>query len=210
MPTEPDVVSAAEAVLGLTTRPVYGYVGDLHPKLGRIGLIVSERWYRRSPLGVSRCDSGGLVGLHGAFGCIAKDAARAALLRLTMKESLTWGLRFRLEVFMCHGRLGGWLSYLRGQPPQRPLKDDRDAFIDNMSFDKDRRIWTWEARSESPIQRGDVEAIAITAEALKHVVPALRGTPSAFSNIKVIRGSASSVGVHHFDEENVVMAFMGR
>lgn len=210
MPSEPVVVSDAEGVLGLSSRPVYGYVGDLHPKLGKMGLIISGRWYRRKPLGVSRCDSGGLIGLKGAFGCLDRDAAKASLLRLTMRRALYWSLLFRLEVFMCHGRLEGWQSYLRGNLPQRPLRDDRDAFIRNMGAEIERRLWTWEARGASPIERDDVEAVALTAEAAKPVIEALRRTPRALGTIRPIIGSATSAGVHHFDEENVVLAFMGR
>ncbi|MBN8490332.1 MAG: hypothetical protein J0M00_02730 [Burkholderiales bacterium] len=210
-PSDVEAVSDAELALGLQVRPVYAYVGDLHPALGRIGLILSGRWYRRLPLGVSRCDTGGLVGLKGGFGCLGKkERAEEVLSRLTMRRVPHWGLLFRMELFRCHGRLRGWLNYLRGLPPSKDLKDDRDIFIRSMGTNEDRRLWTWEARSGSPIEKGDLVAVALSPEAAKPILADYRTNPSAFRAIIVIVGSASARGIHHFDEEKVVRAFMGR
>jgi hypothetical protein len=204
-------VSEAEAALGLKVRPVYAYVGDLHPALGKVGLIISHRWYRRRPLGVSRCDTGGLVGRIGGFNCLKEaGAAKRALRKLTMKRRPDWSLWFRFELFRSHGGLDGWRRYLRGHPPSRALNDERDLFIKSVPAPADRRLWTWEARSDSPIQKGDVLAIALTAEAAKLVLKERRANPSVFKKINLLVGSATGGGVSHFDEENVVLAFMGR
>lgn len=210
-PTDVAAVNEAEEALGHQVRPVYAYVGDLHPKLGRAGLIISDQWYRRKPLGVSKCDTGGLIGLHGGFGCLnVKGSAKDALRRLTPKPKSTWSPRFRIELFRSHGGLDGWEHYLWGHAPSRPLKDVRDTFIKSVVGDLDRRLWTWEARGDAPIERGDVCAVVLATEAGKLALQEARDNPETFGTIQIIVGAAAADGVKHFDEEEVVLAFMGR
>jgi hypothetical protein len=55
-PADPTAVVAAEDALGITpdARPIYAYVGDLHPALGTIGLMIERSWLREPvPLGGS-------------------------------------------------------------------------------------------------------------------------------------------------------------
>jgi hypothetical protein len=208
-PQDSSVVWTAEAVLGIdrARRPVYAYVGCLHPKLGRIGFIVSQSWFLRDPHGVSRCDSGGLAGCVEGFGYLKPDEARAALLELSHSASHPWVRYLMKEVRDAFGELR---EYLRGRPP-RPscYKDARQKCIDAVQAadkDLDRRLWTWEARSFAEIGLEDVEAVALAHEAWKEL---LNGLGDELPDITFLPGEPTPNGVHHFKEEQVVAAFEG-
>jgi hypothetical protein len=94
-------------------RPVYAYVGCLHPKLGRIGFIVAHAWFRRDPHGVSRCDSGGLAGCKGGFAHLKPAEAHVALLKLSHSAKNPWVRYLLKEVRHAFGALR---EYLRGDP----------------------------------------------------------------------------------------------
>jgi len=69
LPVDPTAVLGAEFLLGAIPRPVYAFVGSLHPDLGCVGLVLSRTWASRSVQGVTRCDSGG------GFSCDEVDSA---------------------------------------------------------------------------------------------------------------------------------------
>ena len=52
-PKEPGCADQAERILGCTKRPIYAFVGDLHPELGSIGLVISATWAERCVSGIS-------------------------------------------------------------------------------------------------------------------------------------------------------------
>jgi hypothetical protein len=47
-PADREAVDAAESALGVApdARPVYAYLGDLHPALGTVGLVLERSWLR--------------------------------------------------------------------------------------------------------------------------------------------------------------------
>lgn len=83
-PRQGSVVFLAEQILGVErdeAQPIYAYVGDLHPDLGAIGLIIARSWDAEDALsGVTKCDSVGLAGGLGGFAAIGDAEARAKAL----------------------------------------------------------------------------------------------------------------------------------
>jgi hypothetical protein len=146
-PADPNAVSAAEAILGITPskRPVYAYVGCLHPDLGRIGLIVERPWYLEEPHGMTRCDSGGLASRAGNFVYLSRDVA-GALTSLTMRAPNPWEPEIDDEIAAAYS---GWDAYLNGTHPRsNGLDTDRRECFEKAVIagrKLDRRLWTWEA-----------------------------------------------------------------
>jgi len=211
MPQKSSVVWEAERQLGIdpAKRPVYTFVGCLHPALGRIGFIVSEGWFGREPHGVSRCDTGGLAGRIGGFSFLDQREAVAALVELSHKPSLPWEKHLLAEV---HSAFGQFRQYLTGDPPKPSCyRDVRQKCIDEVRRTReglDRRLWTWEARGFAEIAVGDVEAVAIAPEAWKELSALLDGEIP--SGVNFLIGRVGATGTHHFSEDGVVAAFESR
>ena len=117
----PTVVACAEALLGTdgSNRPVYAYLGDLHPGLGTIGLILDPAWLDRL-VGVSRCDSGGLAGGIGGFAHVDEADRRAGVKELSTETSVVltdagWMQSFVDEVASSYSRQVN--GYVEGEEP---------------------------------------------------------------------------------------------
>jgi hypothetical protein len=159
-PREPLAVSAvsgAECVLGHQGRPIYAYVGDVHPQLGVIGLVLSRDWQMQD---VSRCDTGGLFAGIGDFaGAGNQDAREQALHRLNFRGPSVsdWQAAFEAEIIEVHG---GASNYVRGVRPELekfPANDIRKECVahglQRETGSVDRRLWTWEGRTTTPPQQ---------------------------------------------------------
>lgn len=209
-PSDASTVWKAEQLLGIdrNVRPVYAYVGCLHPALGRIGLVVSQDWFLRDPHGVTRCDTGGLAGRMGGFHHLDEAEATEALTQLTHAPTYAWQEGLATEV---EGAFGAFRKYLSGDAPRASsLSDARQRCIDAVVAAKevlDRRLWTWEARSFSEITSDDVLAVALAPEAWKEL--RARFEPRLPRRIALLIGYPTAAGTHHFSEEQVVATFEG-
>ncbi len=203
------VVSQAEELLGIdpARRPVYAYVAFLHPALGSVGLIVTRGWFARDPHGVSRCDTGGLVGRIKGFRHLTVDQAERALKELTHLPSHPWEEALATEVT---GAFGAFRGYISGATPRSgSYRDARQACIDAVIREKeelDPRLWIWEARCFSSITADDVEAVAIAPEAWKELYDRY-GAALPVDGIEYLIGHATPEGLHHFREDQVVAMF---
>jgi hypothetical protein len=209
-PTDAAVVSRAEDLLGIdpARRPVYAYVGFLHPGLGRVGLIVARGWFAREPHGVARCDTGGLVGRIGGFRHLTQNQADSALAELTHPPTHAWEEAMATEVMEA---FGAFRRYISGATP----RDGSHGGARRICIDAvvsggealDPRLWIWEARSFSNITTDDVEALAIAPEAWKELQG--RYGDDLPLDIEYLVGQATPGGLHHFREEQVVAFFEG-
>jgi len=212
-PQESSVVWLAENLLKIerNRRPVYAYVGSLHPDLGTIGLVLKQSWLTRAPHGVSRCDTGGLAGRLGGFSTLTIEEANEALVSLSLPIDDSWSTVLEVEVNAAHP--GGWHNYLRGSPPTADqLSDVRGICLRKVQQSgkvPDPRLWTWEARSFANIEPFDVEAIALSPEAAKDLYNRLVTTGVAPPSARVITGRPTSAGIHYFQEDAVLQAFRG-
>lgn len=171
-PNEPAIVEQAEAVLGEVPNPIYAYLGDLNPALGRpdllAGLLIHSSWADDTRLrGCSRCDSGGLVAGKGGFREVPEESREDALRSLSAPagEALGgWRERFRIEVDEFF--LEGVNAYIRGEAPNVnviPDSDPRRRCIEAAGADADRRLWTWEVRLGSHPELHEIEALVLTS-----------------------------------------------
>jgi hypothetical protein len=210
-PHSSSVVWKAEEWLGIVRakRPVYAYVGCLHPKLGRIGFIVAQEWFNREPHGVTRCDTGGLAGRVEGFRYLDENEARIALAELSHAPTHPWKKDLIIEV---RGAFGEFRRYLSGHPPNpNSYADVRQKCIDSVrraSEELDRRLWTWEARCFARISVEDVEAVVLAPEAAKELTARLDGELP--TNVDFLIGHVTGSGVHYFLEDQVVAAFERR
>lgn len=171
-PKDPDCVEHAERTLGAHPRPIYAFVGDLHPELGNVGLVISRQWAARYTQGVSACDTGGLAGRKGCFIEIPEDSVDEALRELSTPEGIeleAWEQRFSKEIEASYSAGAG--GYIRGDEPDTSRwTDPRRRCIeatprDSESFD--RRLWTWEIRFDQPPQPKEIEALVVSYESGK-------------------------------------------
>lgn len=212
-PQDNSVVWRAESLLNIerTHRPVYAYIGCLHPALGTIGLILRQDWLAREPQGVSRCDTGGLAGRLGGFGALSNEEAEQAVVSLSLPINDSWSNHLDSEINSAHAN--GWTGYLQGIPPSPDhMPDARGICIKHVQQhgeDPDRRLWTWEARSFAHIEPTDVEAVALSPEAAKEFYDRIRTTSAPPSALRFIVGRVDPNGVHHFHEDAVLRAFEG-
>lgn len=212
-PQDNSVVWRAESLLKIerARRPVYAYVGCLHPALGTIGLILRQGWLTREPQGVSRCDTGGLAGRLGGFGALSNEEAEQAIVSLSLPISDSWSNYLDSEIDSAHA--GGWMGYLQGVPPSPDHLPDARGFclrhVQQQGEDPDRRLWTWEARSFAHIEPTDVEAVALSPEAAKEFYNRIRITNAPLPTSRFIVGRVDPNGVHHFHEDAVLRAFHG-
>lgn len=167
-PERPEVLECEE-LLGADPRPVYAFVGDLHPKLGRVGLVVAREWSSAAFQGATLCDSGGLFMCIGGFEA-AGEQARKHLCELSSPSACTketWEADFAQEVAECYKN--GARGYVYGDEPTG-LPSPRGEYIEFARSNNvtDRRLWTWELRmSEGPGHQNYV-AVALTDIDSKH------------------------------------------
>lgn len=155
-----------------TPRPIYAYLGNLHPDMGQLGLIVRTSWARHTS-GVSRCDTGGLAAGHGSFQHVPQDRREAQLRAVstcrahdTPLVGCCWEDEASSELRSSYGALA---RYLQGDPPdtsQWHASDVRAVCIHNTPpTDLDRRLWTWELRIPVSFTPNEVVRVAMTQEA---------------------------------------------
>jgi hypothetical protein len=212
-PQDGSVVWLAESLLKIERdhRPVYAYVGYLHPELGTIGLVLRPSWLTRAPHGVSRCDTGGLAGCLGGFSAITSEEAKQAVVSLSLPIDDSWSAHLEQEINSAHP--GGWINYLQGNPPTPDqLPDVRGLCLKHLhekGGTPDPRLWTWEARSFAHIELADVEAIVLSPEATKNFYNRMLTSGTTLPSARVIVGRATPDGVHYFHEDAVLRAFRG-
>lgn len=159
VPQVPAVVARAEALLEREpgARPVYAYLGDLHPGLGTIGLILDHEWIDQRLQGVSRCDSGGLAGGLGDFGLVEESTRHEGGRELSTETSTSlslsgWIKTFEDEIVSSYG--GQVEPHVRGaEPVVSGWVDVRRTCIEQsrqLGRKLDRRLWTWECRLGTP------------------------------------------------------------
>jgi hypothetical protein len=208
-PADPTAVETAERALVLTAdkRPVYAFLGDLHPELGRIGLVLHDGWVGRDPHGVSRCDTGGLAKTRGGFAALSEEEAVRGIPDLTYPHPRDWIPDFWDEVERAFATRG-FEAYVAGEKPDAAaLTDIRGRCVDHP--DADRRVWTWEARTFGGIQRDDVVAVFLSHEAGKEfwnlsdeeVIP---------DGVEVVIGDVSADGVVLMDGAKATAVLQGR
>lgn len=181
-PTDQKAVQHAEKILNKQSdhssddRPIYAYIGDLHPDLGCVGLIFSRDWGRREFEGGSRCDSGGLAEGHGHFCGVIRSKRDAALCAISSPVSFdhaTWEVAFAEEIKASYAN--GSSGYIDGDVPNTktwPHGDVRKELVPKLQASPpdgglDRRLWTWELRmKDSPYQK-ELIAIVTSYEAFK-------------------------------------------
>jgi hypothetical protein len=195
-PADPHSVDAAETALGIDPgdRPVYAYLGDLHPALGTVGLVIERSWLR-ALTGVTRCDSGGLVGRRGAFAALTDSEAIDALHTLTFSnESLPgWYPAFGPE--MATSYRNGIDGYVNGDEPDvSTWHDPRAVCFQKATPPRDRRLWTWEARLAEGPTPNEVVAVALSRSAAAVLEDLHRRGLDVPDGIRILYGSISSGG----------------
>ncbi len=210
-PTNAAVVTTAERLLKIdpARRPVYAYIGCLHPALGRVGLIIERQWFDRDPHGVTRCDSGGLAGRMGSFAILADSEAADGLVGLSFTARGPWERALKSEIRQAFGT---WRAYVEGMTPDRAvLRDVRGRCIEYTlarGDELDRRVWTWEARAFDDVELRDVAAVVLAPEAFKEMSARLHGRAPP-SGTRFLVGHVDHRGVHYFREDQVYDAFLG-
>lgn len=212
-PTDSIAVQTAEDWLGISPdrRPVYAYVGCLHPALGRIALVLYPTWLDRDPHGVTRCDSGGLAGRFGGFEAIPVDECPVALKELTLSGTEDWRGELDTEIEQAyeHGHAG----YVQGhQPDPGPLDGHRCRCIEHAERENiadARRLWTWEARSFAAATAEDVHALVLANEAFKEFDQLRRDNGDIPEHVEVIQGCVHAEAVEYFREERVHAVLLG-
>ncbi len=195
-PSETTVVTGAEGLLGYSPskRPIYLFLGDLHPSLGELGLVFSRRWARRETPGLTRCDSGGLYGGRGDFRSFGSDSDRQmALQNLSTPNTCLpdrWEAAFRSEIEESYASPRAYVDGARPNPTSWSC--ERASALAELPGDRDRRLWTWEVRLVESPDPDDLEAVILPAELAKLDDPDEQ--ISWPERIRVIRGSASDVG----------------
>lgn len=191
-------VFKAEQLLNANPRPVYAYVGDLHPALGCVGLVFSSDWIRRVFQGATRCDSGGLIARKGAFETLPVDEVDDLLVNLSTPatcENDQWELSFLAEVDSSfeNGRQG----YVLGEAPNVDEwhGDCRATCILAAGDDCDRRTWTWEVRASAPPTVDELVALVLSPESRKRLDKLVHEGLSLPGNIRILSGYLTPGGV---------------
>jgi hypothetical protein len=209
-PEDAPAVGLAEQVLGVRpdARPVYAYVGDLHPALGTVGLIVNRTWCHAST-GVTRCDSGGLAGRRGSFAMLDEREAVASLRDLSFgpAELRDWPSAFANEVAGSYVDAG---AYVDGQEPDvSGWADVRARCIGAGSPPRDRRAWTWEVRLlEGPSPNEIVGLVLSPGAGVLFANLVEQDSPATFPNhVQVLVGNVDADGAHfHTPRVRAVLA----
>ncbi|HSK05212.1 MAG TPA: hypothetical protein VK932_28385 [Kofleriaceae bacterium] len=195
-PADPRAVDAAESALGISPedRPVYAYVGDLHPALGTVGLVIERSWLR-ALTGVTRCDSGGLVGRRGAFAVLEDPEAIGALRELTLSGPAlpAWEPAFTEEVTTSY--VQGASGYVNGEEPDVSTWQDLRAVCFQLATPpRDRRLWTWEARFDRGPDHDEVIALALSRSAAAVLEDLHRRGTDVPDTVRVLYGSSTRDG----------------
>jgi hypothetical protein len=203
-PADLNAVTTAEEVLGISpdARPIYAYLGDLHPGLGTVGLVIERGWLR-SLTGVTKCDSGGLGGRRGTFAALDPVEVADALRMLTFSAASidSWGPEFADEVGASY--VNGPTGYVTGdEPDTTSWQDARGKCFVRSTRPRDRRLWTWEARFDQGPAPQDVVALALSEGAFKMLEDLHRQGLEVPESVRIFRGSSSSEG-SHFHEPKV-------
>lgn len=196
-PEYPEAVTLTERALGIdpASRPVYAYLGDLHPGLGTVGLIVDRSWCRALS-GVTRCDSGGLAGRLGAFAALTEDEALDAVHALSFSgPSLpAWNAAFASEVDTAYPSTRAYVD--GAEPETRAWTDARVGCIARSARPVDRRLWTWEARFVDGPDSSEITALVLSHEAGK-LLPTVITEPSAVpEHVRILTGDIGPDGAH--------------
>lgn len=210
-PSDVDAVSAAERLMGMSASPIYTYAGCLHPALGAIGLIISPNCLPKCLQGVSRCDTGGLVGRRGSFVHLPESDVAEALTQLTCHNG-RWRRDFSGELASSYRSV---TEYVAGSPPNvAAWRDARARCISShMQLEgnaPDRRLWTWEVRLVTHPRAADYEALVVSAEVFKKLDSLRRQGARIPDSVKIIRGGVGPTGVHYFHETETTNALIGR
>ena len=203
-PREADAVSSAESILGASPRPVYCFVGCLHPQLGTVGMIFDEASCSDGLQGVSRCDSGGLAGGMGPFEYVPVNERETALVALSFRDGQLnqWNGEFMTELISSYSDP---VEYAHGvEPDTSRWSDARAHCLEEVAravaagaLDAtDRRVWTWEARFERGPHHRQLRVIVLSSgEASSLNVDELRELAGLPNNVRVITGRPSPGGV---------------
>ncbi len=204
-PSDPGPVTAAEAVLGADPRPVYCYVGCLHPGLGTVGLIFDRSCCDSGLQGISRCDSGGLAGGVGTFVYVPEADRSGSLIELSYRgpELEAWLDAFANEIA---GSYPSPVDYAQGgRPDIANWTDARARCIEAHGAavaagtadpaEPDRRVWTWEARlQEGPASQRLRSIVLSNAQRNALDLDALRLLGELPDHITVITSRSSADG----------------
>lgn len=204
-PSDPDSVTAAERLLGADPRPVYCFVGCLHPGLGTVGLIFHRSCCDGRLQGVSRCDSGGLAGGVGTFVYVPVADREQSLLELSYKngELDEWIDAFTYEIAASYPSP---VEYARGQQPDvAGWTDARARCIAEHAAavkagtadiaEPDRRVWTWEARLQEGPESQRLRSIVLSnAQTNALDLDALRLLGELPPHVSVITSRSSADG----------------
>ncbi|HWU88817.1 MAG TPA: hypothetical protein VN253_16235 [Kofleriaceae bacterium] len=200
-PADQDAVDAAESALGVApdARPVYAYLGDLHPALGTVGLVLERSWLRTLN-GVTRCDSGGLIGRRGAFAILTNTETTSTLQALTFSGASlhAWEPAFGTE--LADSYRDGVTGYVNGEEPDvSAWQDARVKCFHQAVSPRDRRLWTWEARLGAGPAPDDVVALAFSRSAAAVLEDLHRRGLDVPDTVRVLYGSSSSEGAQFHD-----------
>ena len=220
-PTFSDAVRAAEAVLGADPRPVYCYLGCLHPGLGTVGLIFDRGCCDDGLQGISRCDSGGLVGGIGIFGYLPEDEREVELLALSFGPDHLdgWPDQFDLELTSSYPSPE---RYALGDEPDTSgwhdarsqiLRSHREA-VDNGEAgvpERDRRAWTWEARLTAGPTHDRLRCIVLSDAQVKGLpLEHLRELADLPGHVRVLTARAAEDGpLEVFITDEIAAALVG-
>lgn len=203
-PRDAEAVLLAEKILGADPRPIYAYVGDLHPDLGSVGLVISRTWSNRTLQGVTRCDSGGLANGIGCFVHIEERSRTDMLLALSSPRGFDledWEALFVDEVGQSYKR--GCRDYIDGEVPDTSAWDDARAHCIAAARAKgpelDRRLWTWEARMQASPRPDEFVALVLSHDAQKRLhVFFTRDHIELPEHVKVLAGNAGPHALDHW------------
>ena len=199
--------------MGLPTSPIYTFAGCLHPRLGTIGLVISQKCLPRCLQGVSRCDTGGLFGRLGAFIHVPAGEVQAALDDMAC-ANCCWDSAFSTEIA---GSYPSDRAYVGGATPRHEAwRDARSrcitAHLNEGNSAIDRRLWTWEVRLSAPPRPDEYEALVLLSpEAFKKLEQLHRDGLAVPPQVRIIIcGRAGPEGVDRFNEAATVDALCGR
>jgi hypothetical protein len=186
-----DVLRAEELLEACDPRPIYAYLGDLHPALGKVGLVVGRTWVASERLqGLSHCDSGGVAARCAGFGCLQENEVEKALLELSSPAPCDgWEQHFGVEVEQAYG--GDAARYVRGETPALAALDEyRRRFVSHaeaQEIEDKRRLWTWEFRFSAAPTQEEFVAFVCTRNALKELNELRRkGWPELPENVAIL------------------------
>ena len=154
-----------------------------------------ERSWLRALTGVTRCDSGGLVGRRGAFAVLEDPEAIGALRELTLSGPAlpAWEPAFTEEVTTSY--VQGASGYVNGEEPDVSTWQDLRAVCFQLATPpRDRRLWTWEARFDRGPDHDEVIALALSRSAAAVLEDLHRRGTDVPDTVRVLYGSSTRDG----------------